>query len=453
MTADSPGPFAFALYALAAMYVVTVAHELSHAAAGALAGLRITACGIGFRKLLFRFRLFGTVFYQTRSPFGGLTFWCPKAGLGSPKTQAVMIAAGPLSDLTIAVTALTLWLQGFTWPWMPPLLLVAGTFALLGLFPYSFTVRGMQLRNDMSLLIRLLRGRTYSIEETTQALRTHCMLRDFCREIGAWQQVILSTLGIAAAQASLEDVAGARETLGDEALSDPRRGELLLAFETIVRGVVAAAAREQSASAQLAEAIEIAREHPGLVVALRLAQVEIDACRGEPVTELLDQLSEEGLRTGNPQVVNVAQALRWQVEPPEDPVQAYETFADPRRRARPFPLLQLHVAKTMLAALCERGETEGARRLFQAALRLVRSIAARIPLETTRQHFLLRNTRELHEAVLKLDRADHVPLYVNAVVEEAPENTRARCFWIFVAGIAIGLAIGFAVCVAALLTD
>ena len=448
---SDPGPIVFPLYTFAAIYIVTVAHELSHAAAGALAGLRIAACGVGFRKPLFKFRLFGTVFYQTRSPFGGLTLACPKRGLGSPRAFAAMIAAGPLSDSVITVIALTLWLRGFTWPWIVPLLFVAGAFSLTGLVPHSISVRGTQLRNDMSLFIATLRRRTHSIADTTQTLHSQCVLRDLSREIDAWPQVIASTLGIAVCQADLGDVEGAKRSLEDPVLSDPRRGDLLRDVESIDRAVIAAAVRDPSAPAQLARAAEVAREHPSLVLALRLLESEFAAGHGQPVAEILEQISQDALRLGDPQILNAAQAVQWQIAPPDDPLHAYEWFVSRKGGLRPFPLLQLHAAKTMVRALAERRQTELARYMFQRAMALVRSIAARIPLEETRERFLVQNSRELHQAVLKLDGPDDIPLYVNPLVQEAPP-TRSR-IWTLAAGIAIGLILGFAASLAALLAD
>jgi tetratricopeptide (TPR) repeat protein len=92
-----------------------VPHELGHALAAHLLGLRVFRIQIGFwGPILWRRRIFGTEICVTPVPGGGLTL------VGAPSFNSVgwrwalMVAAGPLANGTLAVAALCL-RPGVSW--------------------------------------------------------------------------------------------------------------------------------------------------------------------------------------------------------------------------------------------------------------------------------------------------------------------------------------------------
>lgn len=436
------GPLPLLLSIFVAMYGLIVVHELAHAAVAALAGLRVPACGVGCGRPLVKLRLWGTVFYQTAVPLGGLTFILPQRGWGQPTARALAIAAGPLMDLTVAAAMLVLWSLGFREGWIAPAFYVACFCALIDVIPFSGRVQGIDFRNDGGQVVNILRGRLDDPPEIIAALRSCLNLRQFARMLGAWEVEIFSTLAIAACQSELADAHGAAETLCDPCLSDPRRGDLLREYETVVRAAIAAQAHDETAPAQLAEALHIWQDEPRLLARLRVAALEFEVRRGVAAVERIDALIAEAHREVNRFVEQSARALRLVVEPPDDPAAAYEAFVRDLARPEARRPLRLFVAQEMTALLARRGAAEPARRLFRDALALVRSLAAEIPSETTRQRFAQDHARRLHEAVAPLDRPDELPWYVDLTPPPKPPASRAVPF---VAGILCGVLLAMGV--------
>src|SRR3972149_6419737 len=80
---------------IAAYYLGIAIHELGHVIAGRLAGLRVVACGIGFRRPRFHVSLLGTSFYFAASlRGGGLTIAVSDQFRPSRQSMAILGSGG-----------------------------------------------------------------------------------------------------------------------------------------------------------------------------------------------------------------------------------------------------------------------------------------------------------------------------------------------------------------------
>src|SRR5262245_30082518 len=105
----------FLLAASLAMLASIALHELGHVGAGAIAGLRVLACGIGYRRPFARCRIGGTCFYIGYPFTLGLTIvtW----GRFSPPRPSVAasLLGGPAANMIGAAAAFALWHAGLRW--------------------------------------------------------------------------------------------------------------------------------------------------------------------------------------------------------------------------------------------------------------------------------------------------------------------------------------------------
>src|SRR5688500_16698459 len=92
----------FPLVLLASSLLAIAVHELGHAAAGSLAGVRIVACGVGFGRPLLHGRLLGVCFFLARFPTGGLTLAVSDRPWSSRPAMVFLLAGGPLANLLSA---------------------------------------------------------------------------------------------------------------------------------------------------------------------------------------------------------------------------------------------------------------------------------------------------------------------------------------------------------------
>ncbi|HEV8000115.1 MAG TPA: M50 family metallopeptidase [Planctomycetaceae bacterium] len=132
-----------------------VPHELGHALAASLLGLRVFRIQIGFwGPVLLRLRMFGTEICVTPVPGGGLTV------VGAPSLNSVgwrwalMVAAGPLANGVLAVAALCLrpgfsWIEQLVVPFAAANLLIVA----VSLFPWHHTTPFGSFESDGLVLL------------------------------------------------------------------------------------------------------------------------------------------------------------------------------------------------------------------------------------------------------------------------------------------------------------
>lgn len=119
-----------------------VPHELGHAIAAWLLGLRVFNIAFGYGKEIFRFNLFGTLFSFHRLPLGGLTRFAPRSLRWYRFRFLVAILAGPAANAIIALTILYISRHNGGVPVPAQLFLIANVIILISnLIPIHFSHR------------------------------------------------------------------------------------------------------------------------------------------------------------------------------------------------------------------------------------------------------------------------------------------------------------------------
>src|SRR5688572_22083620 len=84
-----------------ALYLSTIAHELGHALAGRLLGLRVWRIVVGSGPTLAKHKVFATELQLGSIPIGGLTFLHPESQTAVRLRYWLSIAAGPATTATL----------------------------------------------------------------------------------------------------------------------------------------------------------------------------------------------------------------------------------------------------------------------------------------------------------------------------------------------------------------
>jgi hypothetical protein len=154
--------------------ISTILHELGHAAAGRLVGIRVFGIEIGHGQIVYDFFLGGLHWRLRAFPFGGCAHGVPRTAEFYRLRECVFVLGGPLTNvvaLLIAIILLPLDQQLESTPFdgvAPVLFFALGNAALLlySLWPRTVnSVRG-RIPNDALLFWRILRTKETQIEET-----------------------------------------------------------------------------------------------------------------------------------------------------------------------------------------------------------------------------------------------------------------------------------------------
>lgn len=156
------------------LMVAVIPHELGHAVAAKLVGIRILGISIGAGPLLLRLRLRGGGWLLVRSVLlgGSVTYLHPIR----PRriAEAVAVVGGPAGNIALFFLLAVVSDAGWLFPTaMQQLafsqLLVAG----LNLLPFSFRQDGRRMPSDGAQLLGLLRSRKVSVAEGLLVMVRH----------------------------------------------------------------------------------------------------------------------------------------------------------------------------------------------------------------------------------------------------------------------------------------
>lgn len=160
-----------------------VVHELGHAAAAKMVGLRVGLCGIGIQKALVSFGVGRTRYFFGLWPINGLTLLArdnPRLPVGP---MVFSVAAGPLVNLLVGLLALGAdrLLPGA----QPALSTLAGLSFLLtlNLLPIRSKGTGFTFRTDGMMILQLLRGTQRHGLGIGVRLRNHEFLRSLGEQV------------------------------------------------------------------------------------------------------------------------------------------------------------------------------------------------------------------------------------------------------------------------------
>jgi len=104
------GHFLTTLFLIDLFLILTIVpHELGHAIAGRLCGWRVFAVVIGMGKQVFKFRLFGIIFFLHWLPIAGITRLAPIDARWFRVKRFLVFLAGPAVNATIASIILIIW--------------------------------------------------------------------------------------------------------------------------------------------------------------------------------------------------------------------------------------------------------------------------------------------------------------------------------------------------------
>src|SRR5437867_2846710 len=106
----------FVLWVIIAFYAGVVLHELGHAVAGSLAGLRVVACGLGRRRPLLSVRLFRICFFIGYPLSPGLTIVAFDQISLRSRGMSAFVLGGAVANVLTAAGAFGLWQVGLRWP-------------------------------------------------------------------------------------------------------------------------------------------------------------------------------------------------------------------------------------------------------------------------------------------------------------------------------------------------
>ncbi|WP_114907882.1 site-2 protease family protein [Ornithinimicrobium murale] len=175
---DFLGILSVTLLVFAAGAVHVVVHEVAHALAARMTGIGVPEVTMGAGKAWLRFRLFGTV-VKVGGFNGGVTQLEPRSEAGLRCRLAAVTAAGPLSNLALALVSWLL-LAGASAGSLAELvrwaLVVLGVLiTVVNLLP--LTLQGGAVRSDGALLLSLARGGRRSARQALAAGRLSVAMR------------------------------------------------------------------------------------------------------------------------------------------------------------------------------------------------------------------------------------------------------------------------------------
>jgi hypothetical protein len=176
----------------------TVFHEIGHAVAGRLAGIRVFSIEIGKGRIVYEF-LFGGIRWRIRCiTFGGLTYSVPCTPDFFRLKRFVMVLGGPLANVIILIISIKLLsldeiiestpFTGF----VPMLLLALSNFLLLpfSLWPHTIKTAAGNIPNDALNLWKTLRMTNDQIRETLAVRYLYeaeeCRLQKHYPEASKW---------------------------------------------------------------------------------------------------------------------------------------------------------------------------------------------------------------------------------------------------------------------------
>jgi Zn-dependent protease len=165
-----------ALFFSLAQFPLTVLHEAGHAFASRLLGVPAYAIVIGHEPWVFDRRVFGLRLRIGWLPSGGLTYHAPSDGNNAWIKDLVITAAGPLTNLAIAVAgfaataSMTGRFEHSLWRFAAFMVGAASAMQFAwNIWPHSVNAHGTKVPNDGARMLGLLRGKRDTHEDATGA--------------------------------------------------------------------------------------------------------------------------------------------------------------------------------------------------------------------------------------------------------------------------------------------
>ena len=421
---------------VAALVISVAIHELGHVIAGRLAGVRVVACGIGYRPWLHA-RVGGIVFYFGWPFFSGLTLSLEDDLHLRRGPYAVMIAGGPLANLFAFFGTGWLW-YGHYLLWLAPELCIAnGLLALASLVPFSARTKTATFRNDALFFLQLCVGTTHKWGDGGMSLATMLFLRDLFRRLNFLPGVMQTTAGAALFYTLLDDGEQAASLLSDEALVGSNRVPEAIVWEGVARAVTASANEAADFHDILTAARRACPGKPAATISLALLEADWQHRHGFDASSLVEEAVQASQQVGLPAQEAAAESLLLQIRAPDDMADKCRSLLA-RRGARCLSQEGALELLTVAARLCaERGDDRGAQQFFAKAVERIQQIAAHIPTPATRARFLRSRGKALRAAAIA---GDGVPAFLSE--SESPKPSRVNLGLVGLFTFASGLAVG-----------
>ena len=355
----------------------TVVHELGHALAGWLLGMRVLACGIGLYSPVLSIRFLGTAFFIARPFYGGFTL-AIDGSISPPRWKMILLTAGgPAASLLLSLYSFLLLADGYH-PFLVGTMIMAGWTFLHAMIPGWFRSDGNPANYDGPLMLCFWRDEAHLLSWPGETLASEIALRDFFRQLNHVQGQVYYTLFTALARLELEDVEAARLTLLDPILQDTRRGRFGRKLEALVRAVVMTADSEQDASAALQEA-EAALQGD----AYGLATLELNAAlwlknRGEDARPRLSRAGEHAFTAGSPHLMNAVEAIRLILDSPPELAERLRALLSEQGAGQLSPSTALWLTTQATEIFVRRNEPDRALEFHCESLHRLREIASTI---------------------------------------------------------------------------
>lgn len=413
----------FLLLLLPAWVLGVAIHELGHLIVGRLAGLDVVACGIGLRRPFWSHTWRGITFYLGRPVTSGLNLFVVE-DLRWPRWQMVtMVLAGPAASVLLTLVAWLLWQLEIAPTLISALFWTAAFVALTSLVPAQIRRGPVTLSTDGMTAWRLFRNRTHVGQASPGiVLATQLDLSQTCARIDCVRGEIYMTLATAFMQASLDDGAGALETLEADCLRDSRRTGRGESLELYVRAVALEAADSPDSSLALEDLARVAHRSPELRAAVALLKLDIALNHRTAVGDLLQVAEQAVVACPRPEFLAEWHASQLVALAPDDLEAEANKLLEPTREMPQLTALRLRIEVCRL--LVERGRSAEARTWFQLANTQLAAIASTITLSATRERFLASYLKRLRKIVDLTPDDSAILATLPTVDTERGENAR-----------------------------
>jgi len=416
----SGAPFFLVAYLLA-----TALHEAGHALLGLAGRYQIFAVGLGFGRPLLVVPCGSARLYLAWPLWGGLTL-AYRDRLTTPLLGRLAFLAGGIAanvaTAAAAAVALHLGAQSRLLEWLT---FAAALQAATNALPLRFARGGISLQSDGAQIRDLFAQRSPSLSPAL-ALARLIRQREFLRALDSRRGDTFYTLLIAAAQLSLDDVDGARETLEEPAAVAAKREPSLVRLDTLVRALVSLGGDESSES--LDAAAGSLSDDPLARASLALAQAThaLDHAQ-QHAGMLVDEALRAARATNTPSLLANAEALALENAPPANLREAVRPFLAKFDRGQMSGASALRLVSFATLRATQTGDWATARALFPRAQQLVRHWAEGVMPPSRRNALLAKHGRALRAAVLAVPESEP-PLFLapDPTVAMRPAPSRFR---------------------------
>lgn len=378
----------YTILTLVCCFFISIAiHEFGHMVSGRLSGWHVAGFGIGMSPQLVSVPCFGTRFFVSWPPSGGLTLGFDEEVVVDPRRMLPFLLGGPIADFFMVILLLGVWnLVG-------PHVIVAAAFynslllVLLDISPQTFRVKGVELRSDCLQIAQILRGTWYRWNSPGMMMRSSDHIYKMSKKLDSIQGMVSSRLTEAIWCAEIGDTQSAAKLIDEECFHDPRRNGYAAKEETLCRAMIAIADNDDSASELIDKVRTLEAGNQWLIELSGLLEVERSLVAAQTMTESLYSKIESAWKSGHPVLMTAAQTLNFIANPPEDLSNNCSELLDLKGKEELSPFQKFQVAAYAVRGLQENDQDVPAD-LLTKTRELACSLAAEIPSEHTRRVFI-----------------------------------------------------------------